>query len=398
LRGGRRGATVAAMSPATATSLRLALFYAGIFSAVGIHLPFWPVWLKAQGLDATQIGVLLAATFFTKIISNPLVGQMVDRRGDRRRPMIALAAGGVLSFMLYALVDDFWGILAVTIVAGGFFAAMMPVGENLTMMVAVRDGLDYGRIRLWGSLSFIVAASAGGWLIAGRPPDLIMWLVTLGLALTLLACLGVPDVRAAGPAAARPPPIRLLLGNRLFLLFLLATSLSQVSHMIYYGFATLHWQAAGLSPWMIGLLWAEGVVAEIVLFAFSNKVVRRLGPGRLLVLAGIAGLVRWTVLAATTDPLALAAVQWLHAGTFGCMHLGAMHFIHRAAPAGLSARAQALYSSVTLGVASGLFMLFTGQLYAGLAGGAFLVMAALSAAAALTGLRLRRAWDGNPIA
>lgn len=379
------------------TALRLALFYAGIFSAVGIHLPFWPVWLQSRGLDAGEIGVLLAATFFTKIVTNPLVGHLVDRRGDRRRPMVALALGGVLSFMLYAVVDGFWGILAVTIIAGSFFAAMMPVGENLTMMVAMRDRLDYGRIRLWGSLSFIGAAALGGWLLAHGPPDLVLWLITLGLALTLAACLGVPDIRTSHAGGGRPPPLSVLLANPLFLLFLLGTSLNQAAHMIYYGFATLHWQAAGLPSWVVGLLWAEGVVAEIVLFAFSGRVVAWLGPGRLLMLAGIAGVIRWTALSLTTDALALAAVQWLHAGTFGCMHLGAMHFIQRAAPPGLSARAQALYSSVTLGIASGLFMLVTGSLYATLHGGAFLVMAGLAAGAAGAAAVLRRRWRGGNI-
>lgn len=379
-------------------SLRLSLFYASIFSAVGIHLPFWPVWLKAQGLTAGQIGLLLAVTFFTKIITNPIVGAVVDRRGDRRQPMILLSAGGVLSFMLFALADGFWGILAVTILAGGFFAAMMPVGENLTMLVAARDGLDYGRIRLWGSITFILAASLGGWLIADRPPELILWLVSLGLALTWLACLSVPDVRPPGPPPDKPQPVSVLLTSPLFLLFLLTASLVQVSHMIYYGFATLHWQAAGLPGWIIGLLWAEGVIAEILLFAFSNHVLRRLGPCRLLMLAGISGVVRWSVLALTTDPLALAAVQWLHGGTFGAMHLGAMHFINRAAPPGLSARAQALHSSVTLGIASGLGMLMAGPLYGGLGAWSFLTMSALAGAGALTAALLRRRWRGGTIA
>lgn len=379
-------------------SLRLSLFYASIFSAVGIHLPFWPVWLKAQGLDSGQIGLLLAVTFFTKIITNPIVGTVVDRRGDRRQPMILLSAGGVLSFMLFALADGFWGILAVTILAGGFFAAMMPVGENLTMLVAARDGLDYGRIRLWGSLTFVLAASLGGWLIAGRPAELILWLISLGLAFTWLACLSVPDIRPPGPPPDKPLPLSILLSSPLFLLFLLTTSLVQVSHMIYYGFATLHWQAAGLSGWIIGLLWAEGVIAEILLFAFSNHVLRWLGPCRLLMLAGVSGVLRWAVLATTTDPLALAAVQWLHGGTFGAMHLGAMHFINRAAPSGLSARAQALHSSVTQGIASGIGMLLAGSLYGELANWSFLAMAAMAGGGAVAAGLLRRRWNGGTIA
>lgn len=383
-------------SSSTSTSIRLALFYVGFFAAVGVHLPFWPVWLKAQGLDAGQIGVLLAATFFTKIVTNPLVGHWVDRRGDRRWPMVVLSAGSVLSFVLFAVADGFWALLAVTILAGGFFASMMPLGENLTMMHAVRQGLDYGRIRLWGSLSFIAAAAAGGWLIVGRPADLVLWMITAGLALTWAACLWVPDLWTS-PGPGKPQPLAPLLRSPLFLVFLASASLLQASHMIYYGFATLHWEAAGLPGWMIGLLWAEGVVAEILLFAFSGRVVGALGPALLLALGGLGGLVRWSVLAMTTEPLALFAVQWMHALTFGCMHLGAMHFVNRCAPTGLSARAQTLHSSVTLGVASGIGMLFAGQLYETLQGGAFLVMAALGGIGTVAAEVLRRKWNGGVV-
>lgn len=375
---------------------RLALFYVGLFGAVGFHLPFWPVWLKDQGLTAGEIGVLLAVTFFTKILTNPAVGHWVDRRGDRRWPMVLLSAGSALSFALYGLADGFWSLLAVTVLAGGFFASMMPVGDNLTMIYAMRQKLDYGQIRLWGSLAFIVAASGGGWLLEGRPSGLVLWLITGGLVLTWAACLAVPDIRTRHDDSA-PQPIGPLLGNRLYLLFLLCASLLQASHMIYYGFATLHWQDAGLPGWLIGLLWAEGVVAEIVLFAFSGRVVAALGPVQLLLLAGAGGAVRWSVLAVTTEPVALLAVQWLHALTFGCMHLGAMHFINRCAPAGLSARAQTLYSSVTLGVAAGLGMVFAGHLYDALQGIAFFTMAALSAGGAGAAVVLRRRWDGGVV-
>ncbi len=384
------------MSARTSVPLRLALFYIAFFAGVGIHLPFWPVWLKAQGMDAGQIGVLLSATFFTKIVSNPLVGHWVDQRGDRRWPMVLLSLGSVLSFVLFVLVGGFWPLLAVTILAGAFLASMLPVGENLSMMLAVRHSFDYGRVRLWGSLSFIAAATGGGWLIVGRPADLVLWMITAGLVATLAACLALPDI-ATDHGQSRPQPLGPLLRNPLFLTFLLGASLLQASHMIYYGFATLHWQAAGLPGWMIGLLWAEGVIAEVVLFAFSGRVVGRLGPGVLLVLGGLGGVVRWCVLAVTTDPMALFAVQWLHAATFGCMHLGAMHFLNRAAPPGLSARAQTLHSSVTLGIASGIGMLSAGQLYESLQGGAFLAMAALSAGGAVMAELLRRKWRGGVI-
>lgn len=385
------------MSPQLSVSLRLSLFYAAIFAAIGIHMPFWPVWLKARGLNATEIGLLLAAIFFTKIFSNPFVGQIVDRRGDRRRPLIVLAALATLSFLLFAVAEGFWSLLAVTMISGAFFASIMPVGENLAMLTAGARNLDYGRLRLWGSLSFIAAAMLGGHLLAGRSPDFVLWLIAGALAATWAACLWLPDIRQPLEDGGAPPPLRLLLTSPLFLLFLAATSLIQISHMVYYGFATLYWRDAGIPDGVIGLLWAEGVVAEVLLFAFSGKVVARIGAARLIVLAGFGGLVRWSVLGMTTALPALFVAQSLHALTFGAMHLGAMHFITRAAPPGLSARAQALYSSVTMGVAAGLGMLAVGPLYAAVSGRAFLAMAGVALAGGLLAVGLTRRWRGAAI-
>ncbi len=377
-----------------ALSARLALFYLTIFAAIGIHLPYWPVWLQSRGLSPGEIGVVLSAAFLTKIVTNPLVGQAVDRYGRRRAPLMALAAAALAATALYALAEGFWSILAVTLLFGASFTALMPVGENLTMLTAHRRGLDYGRIRLWGSVSFIAASIVGGAVMARAPADAILVMVLLGVAATFAATVALPDVHTP-PAAGRHAPAGRFYRHPLFLLFLGATALIQTSHMVYYGFGTLHWQAAGLSGPVIGALWAEGVIAEVVLFALGARVLARFGPARLMVVAGAAGLLRWTVLGATTALPPLAMANWLHAFTFGATHLAAMHFITRAAPPELSARAQAFYSAVTMGLVPGMAMLGAGRLYEALGGGAFVVAAAMAAAGGALALALLRRWDGG---
>ncbi len=364
---------------------------------VGVLLPFWPLWLAARGLGPGEIGAVLSAPLWVKVISNPLIAQAVDRRGERRRPMIVLSLGALAAYALFALAQGFLQLLAVSVLAGLFFAALNPLGENLTLLTAQARGLDYGRIRLWGSLAFIAASAGAGRLLAGRSGELVLGLVVAGLAIVLLACIALPDTRTA--RAARPSaPLRRLLGQRTFLLFLAAASLIQASHAVYYGFATLHWRGLGLGAATIGWLWAEGVVAEIVLFAFSGAVVRKLGPARLLVLAGLAGLVRWSATGLTESLALLIVLQALHGFTFGAAHLGAMHFIARAVPPEISASAQSLYSALGMGVVFGLAMLASGALYASLAGAAFHVMAAMAGLGAVLALILARRWPGGALA
>ncbi len=377
-------------------SARLSLYYAALFSVIGVQLPYWPLYLASKGLDAAEIGLILAATYLVKIVSNPLLGHLTDRYGGRRKGLIVLAVLSLAATGLFAASDDFSSVLLVTVLSAAAFTAMLPLGDSLTLQNAIRHRLDYGRMRLWGSLSFIVVAGLAGLELVDAPRGAILASCLAGLVLTLAAAVQVPDLQSQSEKS-RPEPIGALLTNRIFLLFLAAASLTQVSHMIYYGFATLHWHNAGLSGRTIGCLWAEGVVAEVVLFAFGARLVARFGPGRLIASAGLAGMIRWSVLGATTDPMLLATVQMLHAFTFGAGHLGAMHFIMRAVPSGLSARAQGVYSAVTTGLLPGLAMLISGRLYQASGGAAFFVMSLFSAASWLLARRLLRRWAGGPV-
>lgn len=383
------------MAPQLRTAARIAAFYAAIFSAIGVQLPFWPVWLKDRGLTPAQIGLVMAATYLTRIISNPLAGQVVDRRGDRKRPMIVLAFAAMACWSLFSLAEGVGAIVAVTIVAVGLFAAVLPVGDSLALMAAADHKLDYGRMRLWGSIAFIVAASLVGKLLVHQPPAILVWLVCAGLGLTTLAAMAVPDLRAPPHEGGKPAPVAPLLKSRPFLLFLAAAALNQTAHTVYYAFATIHWRDAGIGDDVIGLLWSEGVMAEIILFGLCGTWTARLGPARLILLAGLGGALRWTVLGVTTALPALATVQILHAATFGCAHLGAMHFLQKAVPRTISVRANGLYASLAVGLAPGLMTPFTGKLYEAAGGGAFLLMAALSAGCAALAWLLKSRWDGK---
>ncbi|MCR6631608.1 MAG: 3-phenylpropionate MFS transporter [Magnetospirillum sp.] len=374
---------------AQGAAFRLATYYSALFAAVGVHLPFWPLWLKDRGLSPTEIGLILATTYLVKSIVNPLIGHLVDRRGERRRPMLWLAAAAALAWMGFALTSGFWPILILTVVALGLWSGIMPIGEALALRTTQAHGIDYGRVRLWGSAAFIATAIACGRLLVDQPPAILVWLIAGLLAVMALTCAALPDTRVAVPEGGRSLPLKPLVTSAAFLLFLTAGSLNSASHTVYYAFSTIHWKAAGIPDDTIGLLWSEGVIAEIVLFAMSGRVVRRCGPAGLLALAGLAGVVRWTTLGLTTELPLLAAAQLLHAATFACAHLGAMHFL-RGVPDGLAARAQGIYAAVALGVAPGLMSPFTGRLYEALGGHAFLVMGVLSALMALAAAQMAR--------
>jgi PPP family 3-phenylpropionic acid transporter len=251
--------------------------------------------------------------------------------------------------------------------------------------------LDYGHMRLWGSLSFIAASVCGGWIIGSYGASVAIWLVVAGGALTTLAthALARPIGFGRLRAATTPPRLRIadalgLLRSRVFLLFLLATGATQAAHAMFYTFGTLHWASQGLSAGWSGALWALGVIAEIAVFSFSAGLVRRFGAAELIVVAGGAAAVRWLAMGFDPPLAVLLALQTLHGLTFGAAHVGAIHFMAQIVPDGQTGTSQALYASVTGGIAMGAAMLASGPLYATYAGRAYWAMAVI-AAIGLTG-------------
>lgn len=360
-------------TPRMSAAARFALLFAAQFGALGIMLPFFPAVLRDHGLGATQIAAVLATGSAVRLLASPLLGRAADALGDAR---LVLAGGAVLAALIstgYGWGQGFPLLMAVAALAAIAMAPVVPLADALAVAASRREGFDYGRARSAGSAAFILAAVLAGQVVALWGTVATVWFYCLLLLGTAAAALAVP---AAPPAARGSGGFRAPFRDPAFPWLLPLSALIQGSHALYYGFATLHWQAQGLSPGLVGLLWAEGVVAEVALFLWGKPLVERLGPAGMALLAAGAGVVRWAVTAETTSLPALFLVQLLHALTFGAMHLGAMRVLG-GMPQSLAATAQTLHASAGVGLAMGLLTFASGPLYQKLGGQAFWAMAAL---------------------
>ncbi|WP_439817774.1 MFS transporter [Zavarzinia sp. CC-PAN008] len=375
---------------------RMAAVYAFAFSQMGVFVPYWPLWLADRGLGADELSLVIAAGMVVRTVVTPAWGRLADARGERRRLLMLLYWLAFGSVLLFVPAHGFWPLLAASLAWSALVPAQMALTDNVGVLASYQYRLDYGRIRLWGSLSFIAATLAAGPLIGLWGPQAVLWAMLACFALAALSAGLLPDLRT--PRAARPQGAVLhLLRQPVFLVFLAATLLINGSHALYYAFAALYWRGTGLSETTIGILWSLGVVAEVCVFAASGWITARVGPARLILLGGLACAIRWSALAFTTEVPVIALVQVLHALTFGAAHLGAMHFLARWAPLEFSATALGLYSAaVTLGTA--LIAAPSGTLYSAAGGHAFLVMAGLGAVAVLCALVLTRLWRGERLA
>ncbi len=373
---GREGRTFAA---------RVSMLFAAIFVVAGTNLPYFPVWLDWQGLGPREIALITAVPLFVRVVVTPVVAFAADRAGDHRLFLIVLSWVGLAALLALSQSSGFWQILLCTIAFALAWTTIMPLTETVALSGVRVAGLDYGRMRLWGSLSFIAASVVGGWVVQGLGAGSAVWLVVAGGAMVTAAAhaLSRPIGWARLKAATTPPRLRLgeavgLLRSRSFLVFLFAAGAIQAAHATFYTFGTVHWASQGISAGWSGALWAIGVIAEIGLFAFSAAVLARLGPVSLIGLGGAAAVLRWLVMGFDPPLALLVPLQLLHGLTFGATHLGAIHYMGRVVPDAQGGTAQALYASVTGGIALGSAMLASGPLYASYGGMSYWVMAAVA--------------------
>jgi PPP family 3-phenylpropionic acid transporter len=383
-------------------AVRLSLFYGAIFLLIGFHLPYFPVWLDWRGLSPGEIGIILSSPLAVRVIVTPAISFAADRVGNHRLVLIMLAWGALSGLLMFTFARGFWSILSVAILAAMFWTSIMPLTEAVAMDGVRRSGHDYGRMRLWGSLTFIAASFGGGvWLqYLGAPA--VLWLMISAAACIVIAAHLLPRPVGKGrlKAATAAPKIRVrdavsLIRSPLFLLFLFATGLTQSTHAVYYAFGTLHWQSLGISAGVIGSLWAVGVIAEILLFMYSGRVLAAVGTVNFIWLAALAAIVRWTITAFDPPLWVLFPVQILHALTFGAAHLGAVHFISQAIPDEVSGTAQGLYAAFAAGIVMGAALLVSGPLYGMLGKYAYLVMAGVALISLAGSVLLSRKWRGE---
>ena len=366
------------LSPTARIALRLAFFYGAIFGSVGIFLPYWPIWLESRGLSSVEIGLIIGASFWPRIVTSLVVPNLADRLGRRRLAMTLSTALTLIGLLAFALASNFWLFMLLSLLTGATWSCILPLADAISLNRIASSGLDYGRIRLWGSITFICMSIIGGFALerAGAPVIFVLLIGTISL--TLIACLTMPE-SAGSPAGSGSTNLRRLFIRRDLWILVMASSMIQASHTLLYNFGSIHWRAAGLSETMIGWLWAEGVIAEVFFFFVSARLIARFSLPRLLIIAGLLAAGRWVLNGLSASLPLLIFTQALHAASFALTFLATLHYLRETTPPELQASAQGFYAAVGFAPLSGLISLISGWLYGAAGGQAFFVMAAMAA-------------------
>jgi PPP family 3-phenylpropionic acid transporter len=375
-------------------AVRLSVFYAATFAILGAYTPFFPLWLKAKGLDATWIGIVIAMPTIARLTAVPAVTRLAERRQAIVPAILITSALATAGFGLLAAMPGALAIALMQLVIACAWTPTLPLTDAYALRGVAAYEVSYGPIRLWGSVAYIAGVLAAGLVAAAVAPVHLIWVV---VAITALSAVSAATLQPV-PTAPRPLAAKFaspgLLRDRGFVAVLAAAALIQGSHAAYYSFSSIAWQAQGFSSTTISVLWSLCVVAEIVLFAWSPRV--GFAPSTFLILGGAAAALRWTVTAFEPPLAVLGAVQLLHAFTFGATHLGVMGLLAHRVPGHSLATAQGTLTA-SVGLVSATATILCGRLFNTYGESIYFGMAAMAAAGALVMLTMRGAVEKGSV-
>jgi PPP family 3-phenylpropionic acid transporter len=355
--------------------IRFAALYGAFYLAFGAFLPYLPVWLETRDLSAELIGLALAGGMIGRTVLAPVGAAWMDSAGRRRDAVIGFAWAGLAGFLVMAPFRDAVLLTVLAAIAGALFSGQIPLIDAFAASSSRKEGFAFGPQRAVGSAAFIISNIGAGALISRFGGEAALVWMTASAALAVAASYFIPPGEHERAATGREPiPVRLLL-TRPFLLALGASALIQSSHGFYYGFSALSWQAQGIAAEMVGVLWSIGVIAEIMFLAATARYLRRLQPGHLMLMAAIAGIVRWSLTALAPSLGLLMVLQVSHALTFSAAYLGILRFATEHAPDRLQASTQAANSALSGGIALAVASALSGPLYHAFGTGGFAFMA-----------------------
>lgn len=341
-------------TPARIPHIPLASFYFFYFAVLGGFMPYWGLYLQGLNFSPESIGQLMAILMATRIIAPNFWGYVADRTGKRLQ-MVRAGAFLLMFFWLGVFfTENFWPLAFVLLGYSFFQNAILAQFEAVTIAHLGPQRELYSRLRLWGSIGFIVTGASLGMLFDQVSVSWLPLCLLVCAAASWLASLQVPDI-ATPTHAHRQEDFFSILKRPTVMAFLAAHFLLQLSHAPYYSFYSIYLEGHGYSRTAIGWLWALAVFAEVIAFTQMHRWLPRFGEQRIMIASLLLSALRWSVIGLGIEsPLVVWSAQLLHAASFATFHAAAISVIYRQFGAGHQGQGQAVYSMLWgLGVALG---------------------------------------------
>jgi len=366
--------------------LNLSAFYFFYFAYLGAFAPFFALYLTSVGMNAVEIGVLMALPQLTRILAPHLWGWLADHTGRRIGVVRISGAAGMVAFLGVFAGDSFAWLFVVLFAMMFFWSAALPLVEATTLSKLGDETARYGRIRVWGSVGFIAAVVAVGYLIDATAPRSVLWVIAALMAGMLLLSFTLSESKPE-PHESDDLPVWQIVRKPAVLAVIGASALMAAAHGPYYTFYTIHLVDHGYTKSAAGWLWALGVICEIGIFIWMSRLYRAFTLRSILIASTLLAALRFVVIGWGADSIVLLlAAQTLHAASFGSFHAAAIGVVHKLFRGRHQARGQAIYGSLAYGLGGTVGGLASGYAWGGLGPALTFTLAAgsgLLAAAAL---------------
>ncbi len=378
---------------------RLSSFYLFYFATLGIVVPYFGQYLESKHFTAYQIGEIFFMLNITKVVAPFIWGAIADKSGKRIQIIRVAALVAMIVFSGVLLEYGFYWMAIVTMVYSFFWNAALPQFESLTANHLGSKNAKYTRIRLWGSIGFIITVVGMGIGIELFGISIVPYIALIGYLGIFISTTLNSDSKKIIPHSNHQPILQIL-KKPYVICFFIAGFLLQLSHGPFYAFFSIYLGDIGYANNVIGYLWAVGVVAEVVLFIWIYKIIPKFGARRLLLITLSAASIRWLLIAVAPQYIEVIIIsQVLHAATFGISHAIAMYLIHQFFIGKVQGRGQALYTSICMGSGTALGSYLSGMLWDAIGGENVYLLAALVGLISLIivffGLKLPQEVDGR---
>ncbi|MDO9242567.1 MAG: MFS transporter [Rhodocyclaceae bacterium] len=357
---------------------RLGVWYFFYFAFVGAFAPYFTLYLQDVGLSAWEIGVLMSVPQVMRLVAPNLWGLLADHLGHRVGIVRLAALFSALGFVGFFFTHNYTGMLLAMALVWFFWSAALPLVEAMTLDYLVEHPDRYGRIRLWGSVGFIVSVMVIGTLLDYLPIAALLWAILAILASVLASALTLPDTKVGAGGTA--PPLSGLLKRPEVLALLAACFFMAVAHGPLYVFYSIHLVDHGYGKMAVGLFWSLGVLAEIGVFMAMPRLMRHVSLRQILLVSFALAILRFLLIGWGADsPVLLVVAQLLHGVTFGAYHAAAMAVLTRWFDSRQQARVQGIYGSLSFGAGGMVGGLIGGAAWGSLGAGITYTFAALCA-------------------
>jgi len=329
---------------------RLSRFYFIYYFFVGAFVPYWGLYLKSEQFSPADIGILMSLFQISRIFAPNFWGWLADHSGRRAHWIRLTAFLGLCGFTAVFWAHGFFWLFFVMAALSMFTSSTLPLAESLTLAHLATTNGHYSRIRMWGSLGFIVAAVVLGFLIDFAGITSLLWFILIVQMVLFVLTFSLPEAKVL-PHAQDNFSIWQVLKQPNVIALLIGCSLMVTAHGVLYNFYSIYLSEHGYTKTMIGLLWSVGVICEIGIFMLMPKIMRRFSLKTILVTSLVLGVVRFSLIGIAVDNIwLLILAQSLHAATFGSFHAASIEVIAQFFNGRHQARGQAIYNSVAYGI------------------------------------------------